>query len=149
MANPPAGSRFFGAPGYQTAYDPANNRWQQQGGQWVLVEAGPTATTSTVPTTQDLTEENKTSAAKAAQLLYNALRGMPYVSAEFLNALSQGKLPAPRTLTPQTLKLLNDDTTLSDTFFSLVKAGSVYPDSYLAEIGRFMPKGMDATPSFI
>jgi hypothetical protein len=99
--------------------------------------------------TASTASQNKTAAATAAQLLYNALRGMPYVSAEFLDALSQGNLPAPRTFTPQTLKILNDDTTLSDAFFSVVKANAIYPESYLAEIGRFMPKGTDVTPSFV
>jgi hypothetical protein len=104
--------------------------------------------TTTVPAASAATE-NVTARARAAQLLYNALRGMPFVSQEFLTALAGGQLPAPRTLTPQTLAALNADTTLSDAFFSLVKASAVYPDSYLAEIGRYMPRGMQATPSFI
>jgi hypothetical protein len=91
----------------------------------------------------------QTSAQRAATMLYNAMRGLPFISPEFLLALQAGQAPAPRTVTPQTLAALSSDTTLSDAFFSVIEANALYPASYLAEIARFIPKGQAATPSFI
>jgi len=91
----------------------------------------------------------QTAAQRAATMLYNAMRGLPFMSAEFLSALQAGQAPAPRTVTPQTLAALAADSTLSDAFFSVIRGNALYPESYLAEIGRYLPKGAAATPSFI
>ena len=91
----------------------------------------------------------QTAAQRAATMLYNAMRGLPFISPEFLTALQAGQAPAPRTVTPQTLAALSADSTLSDAFFSVIKANALYPASYLAEIGRYIPRGREATPSFI
>ena len=90
-----------------------------------------------------------TAAGKAAQMLYSAMRGLPFISTDFLASLRSGQPPAPRTVTPQTLAALSADSTLSDAFFSVIKANALYPASYLAEIGRYIPRGREATPSFI
>jgi hypothetical protein len=93
--------------------------------------------------------QNATARAKTAQLLYNAMRGLPYISNEYLAALAAGEVPAPRMMTPQTLAALANDTFLSDNFFALLEAAGLYPTSFLAEAARFQPKGAQATPSFI
>ena len=92
---------------------------------------------------------DQTSAQRAATMLYNAMRGLPFISPEFLTALQAGQAPAPRTVTPQTLAALSADSTLSDAFFSVIRGNALYPASYLAEIGRYIPRGREATPSFI
>ena len=91
----------------------------------------------------------QTAAQRAATMLYNAMRGLPFISPEFLSALQAGQAPAPRTVTPQTLAALSADSTLSDAFFSVIRGNALYPTSYLAEIGRYIPRGREATPSFI
>lgn len=89
--------------------------------------------------------------AYAAQMLYQAMQGMPYASAPFLSALQGGQLPAPNTFTPQTIRMLGEDPFLSDTFFSLIEASGLYPTSFLAEVNRFLPRGAGTAvaPSFV
>lgn len=106
-------------------------------------------TPGTPGTTNPTYPAGQTSAQRAATMLYNAMRGLPFISPEFLSALQAGQAPAPRTVTPQTLAALSADETLSDAFFSVIRANALYPESYLAEIARFIPKGMSASPSFI
>lgn len=87
--------------------------------------------------------------AKASQLLYGAMRGLPFMSQGYLGALQAGQTPAPRTMTPQTLAALAGDQFLSDNFFALLEAAGLYPTSFLSEVGRFQPRGQDVAPSFI
>jgi len=97
----------------------------------------------------DAATQNATARAKTAQLLYDAMRGLPFISEEYLAALQGGQTPAPRTMTPQTLAALANDEFLSSNFFSLLEAAGLYPTSFLAEAGRFQPRGAQAAPSFI
>jgi len=113
----------------------------------VPYELPPGEGTATGPNT--LYPGGQSAAQRAATMLYNAMRGLPFISPEFLTALQAGQAPAPRTVTPQTLAALSADSTLSDAFFSVIKANALYPTSYLAEIGRYIPRGREATPSFI
>jgi hypothetical protein len=101
------------------------------------------------PTATGAAAQNATARAKTSQLLYGAMRGLPYISQEYLAALQGGEAPAPRTMTPQTLAALAGDQFLSDNFFALLEAAGLYPTSFLAEAGRFQPRGAQAAPSFI
>lgn len=93
--------------------------------------------------------DTTTARARAAQLLYGAMRGMPFLAPEFLGSLQAGEVPRPGAVTPQALGYLAGDTFLSDNFFALIRAASLYPTSYLSEVARFQPKGREAAPSFI
>lgn len=111
---------------------------------------GPPTTGAPVPVETPMPDEGGlTAGAKAAQMLYDAIRGMPFLSTDFLSGLGRGELPPPSTLTPQTLSLLASDPFLSDQFFGLIRASSIYPESYLAESARFQPRGINVAPSFV
>jgi len=152
----PAGTRYFsGRRGYdgETITDDRGGYWMLQGGAWVDLNTaayghtgpyGPMAEGAT-----DAATQNATARAKTSQLLYGAMRGLPYISQEYLAALGAGETPAPRTMTPQTLAALANDQFLSDNFFALLEAAGLYPTSFLAEAGRFQPRGVQAAPSFI
>ena len=143
------------APGETTPPPPANPY-----GEGVAYPGGPTLPGGGTVNVTSMTDtqasaglggaaRGQTAAQKAATMLYNAMRGLPFISPEFLTALQAGQAPVPRTVTPQTLAALSADSTLSDAFFSVIKANALYPESYLAEIGRYIPRGREATPSFI
>lgn len=123
--------------------------------QWAAGQAGTQPTAPSLPTvpvqpaTPGVPAGNATARARAAQLLYGAMRGMPFLAPEFLGSLQAGEVPRPGAVTPQALGYLAGDTFLSDNFFALIRAASLYPTSYLAEVARFQPKGMAAAPSFI
>ena len=101
------------------------------------------------PTATGAAAQNATARAKTSQLLYGAMRGLPYISQEYLAALQGGQAPAPRTMTPKTLAALAGDEFLSSSFFALLEAAGLYPSSFLSEVGRFQPRGSNVSPSFI
>jgi len=93
--------------------------------------------------------DTTTARARAAQMLYGAMRGLPFLAPEFLGSLQAGEVPRPGAVTPQALGYLAGDTMLSDSFFSLIRAAGLYPTTFLAETARFQPRGRDVSPSFI
>ena len=151
-----AAGPYYATQGITPSLGPAtgNPQYDWATGQWVVGEPG---TTNYIPYAPAGTgggggvtyPTEQSAASRAATMLYNAMRGLPFISPEFLSALQAGQAPAPRTVTPQTLAALSADSTLSDAFFSVIKANALYPASYLAEIGRYIPRGREATPSFI
>ena len=133
-----------------TTYPTEPADWYSVGGGYAQLQ--PTQAAATVEQTQaaaTVEQQNATARAKASQLLYNAMRGLPFMGQDALSALSAGQAPAPNTMTPQTLSALSGDQFLSDNFFALLEASGIYPTSYLAEVARFQPKGAQAAPSFI
>jgi len=142
MADPMGTPAWAGRLVTPTTYEDSLGRtWAWNGTEWELQGVG------TAPGTA--TQQNATARARTSQLLYGAMRGLPYISQEYLAALQGGQTPAPRTMTPQTLAALAGDQFLSDNFFALLEAAGLYPMSFLAEAGRFQPKGAQAAPSFI
>ena len=125
-----------------TTLGPSSEGYLQQRAAWSGAGGGTPGAGETLPPVT-------TAAGKAAQMLYSAMRGLPFISTDFLASLISGQPPAPRTVTPQTLAALSADSTLSDAFFSVIRGNALYPESYLAEIGRYIPRGREATPSFI
>jgi len=141
-----AADQAYFAESWAQARDPGHS----VNGVWYPTGVNPGGGTTATPATPGTTyPTGQTAAQRAATMLYNAMRGLPFISPEFLMALQAGQAPAPRTVTPQTLAALSADSTLSDAFFSVIKANALYPASYLAEIGRYIPRGREATPSFI
>src|SRR3972149_790557 len=158
MATPPPGTSQLSPgvaadrSGQQFMLNTDTGQWEQLGyqlgGQGPLNVVSPNVyrnpVTGAVVEGAGSANEDATARARPAQLLSQAMRGLPFMSQDYLGALSAGQTPAPRTLTPQTLAALAGDEFLSSNFFALLEAAGLYPTNYLAEVARFQPPGAAA-----